>query len=203
MLITFGFSVNRSIGKSKFSVLSLFSSGSSRYFASRSDSYFEINDNQFRVYGQDFQKDEWTSLTPYIVKLLQRDLVTTGKQPINLVSEATKHFFNGYHNFHFDNPIVTPNDNFDALLIPKDHVSRSKKDSYYLSKDFLLRTHTSAHQNHCLASGKTKFICIGDVYRRDEIDRNHYPVFHQCEAFDTFTAEDVSILISFLSLSVN
>ena len=165
----------------------------SRCLSHRSDSYFALNDEKFRVYGQDFLKDKWTSVTPYIVKLLQRNLIKTPQQPIHLVTEATKNFFRGYHDFYYDNPVVTPEDNFDALLIPKDHISRSKKDTYYLTKDFLLRTHTSAHQNHCLSKGETKFICIGDVYRRDEIDRNHYPVFHQCEAFDTFTAQDLGL----------
>ena len=42
----------------------------------------------------------------------------------------------------------------------------------------LLRTHTSAHQCDLMAESDT-FLCTGDVYRRDEVDSSHYPVFHQ------------------------
>ncbi|EKX42167.1 hypothetical protein GUITHDRAFT_74102, partial [Guillardia theta CCMP2712] len=70
---------------------------------------------------------------------------------------------------------------FDDLLIPKDHVSRRPSDTYYLDQDRLLRTHTSAHQTELLRGGSRKFLCTGDVYRRDEIDASHYPAFHQME----------------------
>jgi phenylalanyl-tRNA synthetase alpha subunit len=43
----------------------------------------------------------------------------------------------------------------------------------------VLRTHTSAHQCEFIAQGIPAFLCVGDVYRRDEIDASHYPVFHQ------------------------
>jgi len=79
------------------------------------------------------------------------------------------------------NPIVNIKDNFDDLLIPLDHPSRKNTDTYYLNDTELLRTHTSAHQNQLLKQGYTDFLVVGDVYRRDEIDRFHYPVFHQVE----------------------
>ena len=50
----------------------------------------------------------------------------------------------------------------------------------------VLRTHTSAHQSTLLASGRDAFLCSGDVYRRDEVDRSHYPVFHQMEGVRMF-----------------
>ncbi len=71
--------------------------------------------------------------------------------------------------------------NFDGLLIPLNHPSRSLSDTYYLDKNTVLRTHTSAHQIELLKSGAREFIACGDCYRKDEIDRNHYPVFHQIE----------------------
>lgn len=82
----------------------------------------------------------------------------------------------------FDNlsPVVNPTQNFDTLLIPPTHVTRNPSDTYYISNDLLLRTHTSAHQNE-LISKHESFLCSGDVYRRDEVDSSHYPVFHQME----------------------
>ena len=49
-----------------------------------------------------------------------------------------------------------------------------------------MRTHTSAHQCHFISEGHFAFLCSGDVYRRDEIDSSHYPVFHQMEGVRIF-----------------
>ena len=59
-------------------------------------------------------------------------------------------------------PIVN---NFDSLLIPQDHVSRSKSDTYYVDKEYVLRTHTSAHQTTLMKEGLDRFLVTGDVYR--------------------------------------
>ena len=67
-------------------------------------------------------------------------------------------------------PIVTPEMNFDSLLVPEDHVSRGPNDTYYINQGNLLRTHTSAHEVQSLAAGHERFLVCGDVYRRDEID---------------------------------
>jgi len=86
-------------------------------------------------------------------------------------------------------PIVTVQSNFDQLLIPITHPARSKSDTYYVDSSHVLRTHTSAHQNELLQSGQTSFLVIGDVYRKDEIDSTHYPVFHQMEGMYIDTDE--------------
>jgi len=78
-------------------------------------------------------------------------------------------------------PLVSLQDNFDMLLIPKDHPSRRPSDTYYWDDHHVLRTHTSAHQVPLLISGKRAFLVTGDVYRKDDIDATHYPIFHQME----------------------
>eukprot|EP01135_Chromosphaera_perkinsii_P006925 Nk52_evm13s628 gene=Nk52_evmTU13s628 len=83
-------------------------------------------------------------------------------------------------------PSVSLDQNFDSLLTPKDHVTRSKNDTYYLSPERVLRTHTSAHQRDLIAQDHQAFLVAGDVYRRDEIDKSHYPVFHQMEGVRMF-----------------
>lgn len=47
--------------------------------------------------------------------------------------------------------VVSVFDNFDSLLVPANHVSRSVQNTYYINKDYCLRAHTSAHQ-HSLIS---------------------------------------------------
>lgn len=55
----------------------------------------------------------------------------------------------------------------------------------------MLRAHTSAHQRELVRSGLDAFLVAGDVYRRDEIDASHYPVFHQMEGVRLFSAHQV------------
>ena len=70
-------------------------------------------------------------------------------------------------------------------------MSRNKSDTYYVSEDRVLRTHTSAHQTELMREGKKAFLCTGDVYRRDEIDSSHYPVFHQMEGVKIFEPSEL------------
>ena len=83
-------------------------------------------------------------------------------------------------------PIVSTYANFDSVLVPPDHVSRSSNDTYYVDSENVLRCHTSAHQLEMLKQGATKFLVTGDVYRRDSIDATHFPVFHQMEGVRVF-----------------
>lgn len=55
----------------------------------------------------------------------------------------------------------------------------------------MLRTHTSAHQSTFIKQGLPGFLVTGDVYRRDEIDSSHYPVFHQMEGVRLFENGDL------------
>ncbi|KAH0462542.1 hypothetical protein IEQ34_010117 [Dendrobium chrysotoxum] len=80
--------------------------------------------------------------------------------------------------------------NFDDVLVPADHVSRSNNDTYYVDAQTVLRCHTSAHQAELLKSGHSHFLVTGDVYRRDSIDSTHYPVFHQMEGVRVFCSDE-------------
>lgn len=84
------------------------------------------------------------------------------------------------------NPVVSVRDNFDHLLIPANHVSRSPNDTYYVNAGHVLRTHTTAHQRQLLLQGPPSWLVAGDVYRRDEIDASHFPVFHQMDGARVF-----------------
>jgi len=78
-------------------------------------------------------------------------------------------------------PVVSVKTNFDEVLVPTDHVSRSMDDTYYVDSNTVLRCHTTAHQAELLRRGEGSFLVTGDVFRRDSIDATHYPVFHQME----------------------
>jgi phenylalanyl-tRNA synthetase alpha chain len=72
--------------------------------------------------------------------------------------------------------------NFEALNIPRDHPARDMQDTFYLSEDTLLRTHTSPVQIRTMQAQRppVRIICPGKVYRRDA-DVSHSPMFHQVE----------------------
>ena len=130
-------------------------------------------------------------MSPKLLSFIGRNLYLKSGNPMFLLSEAVRHFFKDYECFVFENPVVDLKSNFDSLLIPEDHVSRKKSDTYYVNKDFVLRSHTTAHQQYCLQKKTNSFLCIADVYRRDEIDRIHHPAFHQCDAFKLYDISQV------------
>lgn len=75
--------------------------------------------------------------------------------------------------------------NFEALNIPKDHPARDMQDTFFVSQDRLLRTHTSPVQIRVMEKRKPplQIIAPGTVYRHDLPDATHSPVFHQVEGF--------------------
>jgi len=72
--------------------------------------------------------------------------------------------------------------NFEALALHKDHPARDEQDTFYVSDDIVLRTHTSPVQIRVMQAQKppVKIIAPGVVYRRDD-DPTHSPVFTQVE----------------------
>ncbi|MBL0213073.1 MAG: phenylalanine--tRNA ligase subunit alpha [Myxococcales bacterium] len=71
---------------------------------------------------------------------------------------------------------------FEALAIPKDHPARDMQDTFYLSEDIVLRTHTSPVQVRTMLTQTPpiRIIAPGHVYRRDD-DPTHSPMFTQIE----------------------
>jgi len=162
-----------------------------RRFSSTVKPQIEFTSTSVHVEGKQFERDKWTNVTPNILGYMNRDLHLKPQHPLSLLRENLVHYmykrfpnhngnplFSVYDRF---SPIVTTHQNFDSLLIGHDHPSRSASDCYYMNKDHILRGHTSAHQEELISSGLDNFIVVGDVYRRDEIDSSHFPVFHQAE----------------------
>ncbi len=73
--------------------------------------------------------------------------------------------------------------NFEALNIPRDHPARAMQDTFYLPNGAVLRTHTSPVQVRTMErrDPPVRVICPGVVYRRDEVDASHSPMFSQVE----------------------
>lgn len=139
---------------------------------------------EITVNDKTFPSDEWTNVPPLILALTDRKLHQNPDHPIGILRDLIETNFRGLgYTFYNDfPPAVTTFQNFDVLDFPQDHPGRSKLDTYYLNRENLLRTHTSAHEHECFQSCTTPgYFLTADVYRRDEIDRTHYPAFHQME----------------------
>ncbi|NPV27103.1 MAG: phenylalanine--tRNA ligase subunit alpha [Firmicutes bacterium] len=107
------------------------------------------------------------------------------KHPITQVMDEIKSIFLGMGFEIAEGPEVELDYyNFEALNIPKEHPARDMQDSFYISSEILLRTHTSPVQVRTLEarvpSLPVRIIAPGKVYRRDD-DATHSPMFHQVE----------------------
>jgi phenylalanyl-tRNA synthetase alpha chain len=73
--------------------------------------------------------------------------------------------------------------NFTKLNIPPNHPAKDEQDTFYITKDILLRTQTSPVQARVMEQGKLpiRMIAPGRVFRSDEVDATHSPSFHQIE----------------------
>ena len=73
--------------------------------------------------------------------------------------------------------------NFELLNIPKNHPARDAQDTFYIDDNIVLRTHTSPVQARIMTTHKPpiRIVSTGRVYRADEADATHSPVFHQME----------------------
>lgn len=73
--------------------------------------------------------------------------------------------------------------NFEALNTPADHPARDMQDTLYLADGKLLRTQTSSVQIRYMEANEPplRIACPGRVYRKDEVDATHSPIFHQIE----------------------
>jgi len=113
--------------------------------------------------------------------------VSLGHQhPMNMVLQEIKDIFVGLGYQVVDGPEVELADyNFTRLNIEEGHPSRDRSDTFYFADDdsVLLRTQTSPMQIRAMENAKPP-ICIlapGRVFRKDEADATHSPMFHQIE----------------------
>ena len=124
------------------------------------------------------------------------DLTRTERSPVKLVLDAIR----GLERFRDFDTVVFPEivhvkENFDLLNTPADHPARRASDTYYLSgteqDGLVLRTQMTVMWSYYLkdeavreklaTTGKIAALSFGKVFRNDEVDRTHYPCFHQID----------------------
>ncbi|MCM3237213.1 phenylalanine--tRNA ligase subunit alpha [Heyndrickxia oleronia] len=120
------------------------------------------------------------------ITLPGRPVKSGNHHPLTRVVEEIEDFFIGMGYKIAEGPEVEKDYyNFEALNLPKGHPARDMQDSFYITEDLLLRTHTSPVQARTMekheGKGPVKIICPGKVYRRDNDDATHSHQFMQIE----------------------
>ena len=104
--------------------------------------------------------------------------------PVSLVQDQLIDVFTGMGFDVVEGPEVEYDHyNFELLNLPKNHPARDAQDTFYIEDNIVLRTHTSPVQARTMLTRKPpiRIVCPGRVYRADEVDATHSPVFHQME----------------------
>nr|WP_238941760.1 phenylalanine--tRNA ligase subunit alpha [Bacillus sp. REN10] len=120
------------------------------------------------------------------ITLPGRPVKTGNHHPLTRVVEEIEDLFIGMGYSVAEGPEVEKDYyNFEALNLPKGHPARDMQDSFYITEDILLRTHTSPVQARTMEKntekGPIKIICPGKVFRRDNDDATHSHQFMQIE----------------------
>ena len=137
----------------------------------------------FREATEKLESQEEAAEAAIDVSLPGRAIVCGALHPITQVNQQICDIFS---NLGFDiaeGPEVESDYyNFEALNFPKDHPARDMQDTFFITDDIVLRTHTSPNQIRSMEkqSPPIRIIVPGKVYRCDS-DLTHTPMFHQVE----------------------
>lgn len=130
------------------------------------------------------ERDEALKLEAIDVTEPRRPIKPGTAHPITLVMDEMIECFTGMGFEVMQGPEVELDYyNFELMNIPKNHPARDAQDTLYIDDNIVLRTHTSPMQARVMLSRKPpiRIVCPGRVYRADELDATHSPVFHQME----------------------
>ena len=106
------------------------------------------------------------------------------KHPLTTVLDEVTDIFTGMGYSVAEGPEVElVHYNFDMLNAPKTHPSREPQDTFYIDDEIVLRTQTSPMQARIMEQTQPpiRIIAPGRVFRNDEVDATHSPMFHQIE----------------------
>ena len=130
------------------------------------------------------EKENRLSSEAIDVTLPGNDRTAGSLHPINIVLNDLLNIFTGMGFEAVEGPeIEMDHYNFELLNLPKNHPARDAQDTFYIDDNVVLRTHTSPVQARIMTTRKPpiRIISPGRVYRADEVDATHSPVFHQIE----------------------
>lgn len=159
----------------------------------------DFNDLKSRLESANTKKESKPDLTlPGVRKILG------SKHILTQTLDEMKEIFKGLGFSVFIGPEIESDwNNFGSLNFPDNHPARDMQDTFFISEDFLLRTHTSPVQIRVMQSHKppVRAIMPGRVYRNEAVSARSYCMFHQLEGLyvdtDVTFAELKGTLVSF------
>ena len=133
-----------------------------------------------------------------------RDIHVGSRHILTQTLDEIKSIFKGMGFSVYEGPeLESDHNNFEALNFPRDHPARDMQDTFFINKDFLLRTHTSPVQIRVMENQQppVRAIMPGRVYRNEAVSARSYCMFHQVEGLyvdtDVTFAELKGTLVSF------
>ena len=158
------------------------------------------------------ERDSHALLTERVdITLPNRQTLSGGLHPLTLLTNEISDLFLGIGYEVKEGPELESEWlNFDALNIPADHPARTMQDTFFidpLDSKLVLRTHTSPVQIRTMLDQTPPIyvICPGKVYRADELDATHTPVFHQVEGLvidENITMADLKGTLDYFAKSI-
>jgi len=152
----------------------------------------EISRDEEKKLIENLRKEDTINAQRILKNYDMPDLSRTKWNPVEMVTEAFKNI-DIFKDFDIiETPeIVGVYETFDLFNFKPDHPARSKSDTYYVTDDKILRTHTTVMWYYYFNypeikeklenDGEIWVLSHGKVYRKDEIDRSHFPIFHQID----------------------
>ncbi|WP_132995979.1 phenylalanine--tRNA ligase subunit alpha [Sporanaerobacter acetigenes] len=113
-----------------------------------------------------------------------KEIILGHRHPLMATIEALENIFLSMgFSVVYGPEIETVQNNFDALNSPENHPSRDLSDTFYITEDMLLRTHTSPVQIRVMKEKQPplRIVSAGRTFRFDDVDDTHSPMFHQLE----------------------
>jgi phenylalanyl-tRNA synthetase alpha chain len=151
-----------------------------------------------------FEEDSTTSRSNFDLTLPGKNIKIGSKHILTQTMDEIKEIFKGLGFSIVEGPEVESDYyNFEALNFPPDHPARDMQDTYFLSKNFVLRTHTTPVQIRIMEKQQppVRAIMPGKVYRNEAVSARSYCTFHQVDGIYVDTnvtfAELKGTLVSF------
>ena len=138
--------------------------------------------------GEELQREQGLRLADAAIDVtLPGRRIALGRQHVltRTLEEIERIFFGMGFEIVDGTEVETDEFNFERLNMGRDHPARDAQDSFYLTDDLLLRTHTTVVDARVMV-GRTppmRILTTGRCYRRDAPDATHMPVFHQADGF--------------------
>lgn len=159
---------------------------------------------EFNQAKSSLESNQSVSTSEIDLTLPGKEIHVGSKHILTQTLDEIKSIFKGMGFSIYEGPeLESDHNNFEALNFPPDHPARDMQDTFFISKDFLLRTHTSPVQIRVMENKQppVRAIMPGRVYRNEAVSARSYCMFHQVEGLyvdtDVTFAELKGTLVSF------